>query len=431
MALKAFTAESVKSLPIPEKGEKWYREGQGFAVRCRSNGSRTYFLVYTIQAKKRYVTLGQVGEISLARARMEAKALRARVKTGEDPQFERQELAKLSALERSQTDGTLTFAELTESYIRDWCQRNKKSWKEDQRILNTYFSPTLANVRITEIVKGDISKLLAKIRERGKTTQENRALACVRAMFNWAVSQDHLDSNPCIGLKANKEKSRDRVLSDDEIRTLWSGLENPSFHVAIANLLKLQLLLGLRVGEACSLQWSDINGDWLTIPADRTKNGREHRILLTSDSQKIIHSTPKDSIGQYIFSAKGNDKPLNPDSVQKALTRAINREEIKLSPFRTHDLRRTFGTRLAKLSIKREVIDRALNHIDNSVHAVYNRHDFDQELAQALICWQSELFAMVDEKLCCKTGDTQKNNVRFLNFNSSKETSNETLKRKK
>ncbi len=398
MALKAFTAESVKSLPTPEKGDKWYREGQGFAVRCRSSGSRTYFLIYSIQGKKRYVTLGQVGNISLAKARQEAKSLRARVKAGEDPQFERQELAKLSALERNQTDGTLTFSELCETYIRDWCQRNKKSWKEDQRILDTYFSPTLGKVRITEIVKGDISKLLAKIRKRGKTTQENRALACVRAMFNWAVSQGFIEASPCTGLKANKEKSRDRVLSDDEIRTLWLGLDNASFHVAIANVLKLQLMLGLRVGEACTLQWSDINGDWLTIPANRTKNGREHRVLLTSDSQKIIHSTPKDSIGQYIFSAKGDGKPLNPDSVQKALTRAINRGEISLTPFRTHDLRRTFGTRLAKLGIKREVIDRALNHIDRSVHAVYNRHDFDKELEIALLSWQREIKKIVRNK---------------------------------
>lgn len=398
MALKAFTAESVKSLPIPEKGSKWHREGQGFAVRCLSNGTRTFYYVYEIQGKRRYITLGQVGEISLARARKEAKALRARVKTGEDPQFERQELAKLSALERSQTDGTLTFAELTEAYIRDWCQRNKKSWKEDQRILNAYFSPTLANVRITEIVKGDISKLLAKIRERGKTTQENRALACVRAMFNWAVSQDYLETNPCIGLKANKEKSRDRVLSDDEIRTLWLGLENPSFHVAIASVLKLQLLLGLRVGEACSLHWSDINGDWLTIPPDRTKNGREHRILLTRDSRKIIDSAPTHSIEKYIFSARGDGKPINPDSVQKALSRVFYRREINLTPFRTHDLRRTFGTRLAKLGTKREVIDRALNHVDSSVHAVYNRHDFDQELEKALLSWHRELKKIISNK---------------------------------
>ena len=398
MALKAFTAESVKSLPIPEKGSKWHREGQGFAVRCLSNGTRTFYYVYEIQGKRRYVTLGQVGEISLAKARKDAKALRARVKTGEDPQFERQELAKLSALERSQTDGTLTFSELSATYIRDWCQRNKKSWKEDQRILDTYFAPTLGQIRITQIVKTDVSKLLAKIRKRGKTTQENRALACVRAMFNWAVSEDHLKSNPCIGLKANKEKSRDRVLSDDEIRTLWRGLEKPSFHIAIANVLKLQLLIGLRVSEACSLQWSDINGDWLTIPADRTKNGEKHRIPLTSDSQKIINSTPKNSIDKYIFSAKGNDKPINRDSVQKALTRAIKREEISLTPFRTHDLRRTFGTRLAKLGTKREVIDRALNHIDSSVHAVYNRHDFDQELEKALLCWQRELKKIISNK---------------------------------
>ena len=217
-------------------------------------------------------------------------------------------------------------------------------------------------------------------------------------MFNWAVSQDYLETNPCIGLKANKEKSRDRVLSDDEIRTLWLGLENPSFHVAIASVLKLQLLLGLRVGEACSLHWSDINGDWLTIPPDRTKNGREHRILLTRDSRKIIDSAPTHSIEKYIFSARGDGKPINPDSVQKALSRVFYRREINLTPFRTHDLRRTFGTRLAKLGTKREVIDRALNHVDSSVHAVYNRHDFDQELEKALLSWHRELKKIISNK---------------------------------
>ena len=397
MALKSFTAESVKSLPIPENGEKWYREGQGFAVRCRSNGSRTYFLVYTIQAKKRYVTLGQVGEISLARARKEAKELRARVKTGEDPQFERQELAKLSALERSQTDGTLTFTELTEAYIRDWCQRNKKSWKEDQRILNTYFSSTLANVRITEIVKGDISKLLAKIRKRGKTTQENRALACIRAMFNWAVSEGYLKSNPCIGLKTNKESSRDRVLSDSEIKSFWHALDNAPFHPAIGNVLKLQLILGLRVGEACGIQWAEIDGDWLTIPASRTKNSREHRVYLPKLAKNIFNLSSSCSFSErYVFAPRQADKHLNADSVSKALGKALESKNIKIKLFRTHDLRRTFGTRLAMQGANRDVINRALNHVDRSVHAVYNRHNFDKELEQAIIKWQKKLREIIN-----------------------------------
>ena len=117
----------------------------------------------------------------------------------------------------------------------------------------------------------------------------NRVLALVRKMFNFAISRDIVEHNPCAAVSLpTKPRSRDRILSTDEIRKVWASFEQEELR--IATLFKLRLVTAQRGGELISMAWKDIDfeaGVW-TIPANKAKNGLAHRVPLSSLARDVL-----------------------------------------------------------------------------------------------------------------------------------------------
>ena len=133
--------------------------------------------------------------------------------------------------------------------------------------------------------------LLDRLVKRGAPTQANKLLAIVRKVYNWAISRDLLEHNPCSQIKnPGKVRQRDRVLNDDEIRTMWQAWEslNPLFGIQF----KLHLLTAQRGGEIRTMHWDgiDLENGWWTIPADITKNGLAHRVPLSPPAQRMLEA---------------------------------------------------------------------------------------------------------------------------------------------
>ena len=214
----------------------------------------------------------------------------------------------------------------------------------------------------------------------------NRVLALVRKIFNFGIAREMVEFNPCAQLeRPGKERQRDRVLTDDEIRTFWGKLDQEQPEVAAA--FRLRLVTAQRGGEVFDMRWGDVDlGDrWWTIPGSDTKNGLPHRVPLSDQAVEILTA---------LRSRKPRDASEPPYVLAGARGKRQRSEasgRLGLRDFWGHDLRRTAASRMASTGIQRLVIGKVLNHAERGVTAVYDRHAYDGEKRAALDAWSREL----------------------------------------
>jgi integrase len=179
-------------------------------------------------------------------------------------------------------------------------------------------------------------------------------------MFRWAVARDLIDSDPTAGLTAyDSGKPRDRVLSPDEIASVWAWLEASDFPAVHGDVLRLQLLTGARCGEAAGILVDEINQQHWTwiLPAARSKNGQVRVTPLVGLAREIV-SQRLTSSGPIFPSEAGG--PLTASHVGHALLHRGNR--LPIAPFTTHDMRRTFATALDGMGISLDLIASIVGH---------------------------------------------------------------------
>ncbi|MEE4144746.1 MAG: tyrosine-type recombinase/integrase [Halieaceae bacterium] len=390
------TALTVKALtPKPAKYEHMDADNPGFGVAVMPNGRKSFIYRYRVGGRTgtlRRMTLGSVDNTSLKDARAAYLNLKNQVGEGVDP-------LDAKAQARREEEQDLTFGALAQRYLSQYAA-HKRTGAEDERILKHDVLPRWDKLKAKAIRKREVVALLDKIVERGASTQANRTFACVRKLFNWAAQKDLVESSPCAGVKApSREKTKDRVLTDDEIRAFWnlSGL-SPRMKAA----LRLQLLLGQRIGEVVGMRWDELDTTarlW-TLPAERAKNMIVHTIPLTDTALEILEEQRllRDGNDPYVFPAHaGKAEHLRTDSIGTALTRAIR--AAGLAHFTAHDLRRTAATRISGAGTSREVLRKILNHVDRSVTARYDRYRYDNEKRVALECWAATLLNITGENL--------------------------------
>jgi integrase len=376
MPAKNFTVRTVDSIKPPSSGrvEYWDEETHGFGLRVSDSGRKTWVVLYRHHGRLRRLTLGTYPSLSLADARERAKdALRAAAK-GKDPAGE-----KLADRERD------TFKELAEDYIELHAKVHKRSWREDRRALDRDLLPAFQHRKADDIRRRDVKKLLAEIKARGAQVLSNRTLEIMRKIYNWGIEEERVEHNPCLGIKPFPEQSRDRVLSEDEIRALWKALDSQP-EPARAR-FRLLLLTAQRSGEIRQMRWRDIAGDWWTVPVEFTKNRLSHRVPLPTPAMAILESMKElTGGGTWVFPSPVSDGAIYSDD--KRLPALRKASGVSFVP---HDLRRTAASYMASMGISRFAIGRVLNHVETSVTAVYDRHSYDREKRQALETWALRL----------------------------------------
>ena len=252
-------------------------------------------------------------------------------------------------------------------------------------------------MRATEIRRRDIRALIEKIAERPAPSMANRIQALIHKMFNFAIDHEIVEFNPCAQLEhPAKERPRDRVLTDAEIRQFWAVLDGEPPHIAAA--FRLRLITAQRGGEVHSMRWEDVdlNDRWWTIPGSVAKNGLAHRVPLSDLALEVLFAlrdrqTAKTAGSPLVLSAAARD----PRRRRPTLAR------LGLNDFRGHDLRRTAASRMASAGFPRLVIGKVLNHAEPGVTAVYDRHTYDAEKCQALQTWARSLRTLLDADSAC------------------------------
>ena len=389
------TDRQIKALkPKSARYEVWETNGKGFGIRVTPTGRRSFIFLYRFQGASRRITFGVYPELSLADAHAAHAKARQLLDRGTDPATVEQD-----AKEESRRSPTVR--RLSEEYIEKHAKPRKRSWKEDERILNKDVVSRWGKRKAQDITRRDIILLLDEIVERGALIQANRTLAVVRKMYSFAMGRGILDSSPCVAIPSpSKENRRDRVLNEDEIKILWEKLDTAKMEKPTNLALKLQLITAQRKGEVVGAEWIDIDfkRGWWMIPAEKSKNKFPHRVPLSSLAMKTLNELKEISgDSQWLFPSPRHGQHIAETSVDHAVR--ANAKHFEVDHFTPHDLRRTAASQMTGAGIERLTVSKILNHAESGVTAVYDRHGYDKEKKLALDTWSRKLESITTERV--------------------------------
>jgi integrase len=337
---------AVQKLASPDKGQRIIFDDtvRGFGVRLSQGGSKTWVIVH---GKNRTVkALGRYPDKTLKDARKEAQALLAQ-----------------SAPQNPATpivDALGAFLEHSEAH-------NKPRTKKDyERLLNRH----LPTGRLKDITRQGMLEKLARL---SKTPAElSHAFVAIKVFLNWCVATGRLDSNPLSAVRSlGNVKKRERILSPDELKAVWKALEDDTF----STIIRLCILTGCRRGE---IQHLTFRGDIATVPAEYSKNRREHNF----------------PVGKLTASYLGKDLTFNGWGKCKArLDKASG-----VTGYTIHDIRRTFASLHAEIGTPVHVVEKLLNHVSGTfagVSGTYNRYSYMTEMCEAVDKYEQFLKKLV------------------------------------
>jgi integrase len=252
-------------------------------------------------------------------------------------------------------------------------------------------TPYLGDRLAAEVSRSDVRAVLERVLARGSPIQANAVHSVVRKMFGWAVEMELLPASPCVSLRAPAPThARDRVLSPEEIRAWWTAAPRGR---TVPDALRLILATAQRPGEVAGLVWEEIEGTWWTIPAERAKNGRSHRVHLSPLALEILG--PAGTGPRFpAVSRNSSITTIGRGALAFHLTRkrAAWGTPVRWTP---HDLRRTAASLMAGAGVSPFTVERVLNHTLQGVQAVYNRHAYDAEKKAALDLWAGVLAGII------------------------------------
>jgi integrase len=369
----------------------------GLALRVAPSGLKSWDLSYRVSgsAKVKRLSLGRYGDpgASLEEARVRAGQLTGAARQGVD--LVARELEAREAKARS-----MTLGKLVELYLAGRVTSRLRSAPSVARILRRVLEP-LAGMHAADVRRRDLSPLLEAIAARGRVRSAGNARQLIGGLFKWAETQDYVSSDPTKGLPTfDLGTPRDRVLEADEIRLLWFWLETLS--PAVADALRIQLLIGARIGEIVGMTTKEIDRDrWVwTLPAARSKNKHKRTTPLVGLARQIIEARIEAADDDDRLFSSETGAALTSVSIGTALF--IRRSRLPIALFRTHDLRRTAATMMFELGIAKDTIGMIVGHgaeDDRSARTLirhYLKSDLVERKARALEAWEARLKTILD-----------------------------------
>jgi len=393
------TSKAVTALmPPPGKTDAIFFDDDlpGFGYRLRQSGDkvgRSWVAQYRHAGQTRRITLGSASVLSAEQARGEAKRILAQAALRQDPASERKRRASADRF---------TFFHLAEQYLaaKQPPEVRRRTFSEMKRYLQSsaYFGP-LFSVPIDAITRRDIAARVLIIAQKNGQVAAARARTALSAMFTWAMESGLAETNPTIGTaKPKTPPSRARVLSDQELVAIWKATSDETDFNRIVRLL---ITTGQRRSECGGFASTelDLARETWTIPAARTKNGREHSLPLGSLALDVIRSTPPIVGRDLLFGARTQRGFTSWAEHKKALDARLGDQ---FRPWVLHDLRRTCATRMCDLGVEPHVVEEVLNHQSGTrrgvsgVGGVYNKSRYARAVQNAVEAWDRHLRALIE-----------------------------------
>jgi integrase len=356
---------------VQPSGVIWDTQLTGLGVRRQGAGRTSFVCRYVSPAgRRRQVTIGFAGTISLELARRQARVILGEVASGGDP---------LAAKRARRTRSSLTLRRVVEDWREAQLRAGRRSVERAMAQIRRNWFKSLGDVPVTDISRRKIAAEMAIIAKEHGIGEAAVALARLRAVLRWCAQAHPLApeqwSAPQMAGLMPKREARQRTLTDAEIRAIWLALDqHPSRPYAA--LVRLLLLTGARREEINGMRWDelDASGVW-RLPPERDKGLVGRALCLSPHSLTIVRELPR--LGSFVI---GGAAPLKSLAAHK---RTLDRLS-GVTEWVLHDLRRTARTILARLRIPRETAEAVLGHRPPHLVAIYDRHMRHDEIADAL-----------------------------------------------
>lgn len=387
------TIEKLSALAVARaKDPGYYGDGAGLYLQVSKSGTKSWIFRFTLRGKAREMGLGATHTVSLALARESARQHRLTIRNGKDP-LEARIADRLDAkLERAKA---MTFDDCAKAYIA----AHRGSWKSAKHAaqwestLATYAGPTIGALPVAAVDTALVVKVLEPIWQE-KTETATRLRGRIESILDWAtVSHFRTGENPARwrghldNLLANPSKVARVVhhaaLPWAEIGTFMVDLRQRQGVAARA--VEFGILTAGRSGEVRGARWSeiDLDGATWTVPGERMKAGREHRVPLSTAAVELLRHLPR--LGDVIFPGKKHESELSDMSLTAVLKR-MARIDITMHGFRSTF--RDWCAESAGNSFPREVCEHALAHsLPDKVEAAYRRGDLIEKRKVLMQVW--------------------------------------------
>jgi integrase len=383
----------------PASGRKDYQDAMvpGLSLRVTAAGHKSFVLVarYPLNPKNpTRRTLGDFGAITLEQAREKARNWLSLMRKGIDPKTD--EARRRAEAIRQQTN---TFAGVAAAFIDRHVSGLAKA-ADAKHVIETEFVKRWGQRPVTEIIPEECAVAIRAIVKRGSPYQAHNSLGYLRRLFSWAIGThefgilvspvERLSPQDLIG----KRESRERVLTDDELRAVWEACDAMGY--PYGPLVRMLVLTGQREREIADMVRTEIDFDqalW-TIPASRMKSDRAHQVPLAPDALALLRSLPEFTAGNHMFTTTDGAKSVNGFSKAKIRIDRLS----GVSNWKFHDLRRTVRTHFSALPVQDLVRELVIAHAKQGLHKVYDLHVYRDEKRECLTLWEARLRGIVSPR---------------------------------
>lgn len=420
VAKKITTIASVDAAKADPSKQIEYPDSKvpGMALRVSPAGRKTWTLRYrTAEGDQRRLTLGTYPTLSLSQARDSAFDELRKATQGKDPARDRQ-AAKVAAKSRKLS----TVTDLIESYLDDAAKGRHRpnarpnrasTIKQDRDYFERLIKPKLGKRPIGDVTRAELQKFLHDTEDAHGPTAARMCGTLIRASFNYGIRREAIDKNPAALLEIPRAGSRDRVLTDKEMKAIWATASAPPEDVGVSALMGVAVRLAMvtlqRGGEVCGMSEGEIDETaktW-TIPGERTKNHLTHLVPLPPLALDLINRARKlrgKESNYYLFPSPRKRKKGEGTISRHALTRAVKHitTHLNIKNATPHDFRRTGATNITseRIGLPRFIVSRVLNQISDTggaaaVTGVYDRNEYLAEKRKALEAWANLLKKLI------------------------------------
>lgn len=360
-----FTKSQLEALPILEmQYEVRDTKTTGLILRVNPGGIKTFMFYRRVGYKLLRIKIGRLSDIPIEMARKTAIQLNSQIISGVNP----------NAIKREKTR-ELTFKELYQKYYTEHALISTKRPTAIKATIDFHLIPKIGNLKLSDITRQKMKELHLKQGETRGKIEANRVLDMARAVYNFGIREEYYKGeNPCSGIKRFKSKSRDRFLSQEELKLFFEAL---TFEEQIyQDFFQLCLFIGARKTTILTMKYKDIDFSlkrW-RLSEDETKNEDVNIHVLCDAAMQILqrrYDLNKHSPAPSIYVFPGNGLQGHLVDPKKSLNRIKNR--MGVFDFHIHDLRRTLGSYMAITNASMPIISKALNHKSQVSTAIYAR----------------------------------------------------------
>ena len=360
-------------------------------------GTKSFIWFHRVGGRPHLETIGRWdenrkgGSLSVLRAIIAAKARADAIRDdGADPRP-----ARTRTIENVGKPEGKTVADLLDGFLNRYVEKEARlrSAQTIRSAFDRLVKPAIGGLGIYDVRRSHARRQSRRAYRPHGPVMADRTLAYLRKAFHWRATRDDEFRSPIVKGMARtkpKERARDRILADDEIRDLWAALDELDRPACYGSYVRFLLYTAARRGEAAKMEWLELKGDVWTVPGKRYKNKQDHAVPLSEPARDLIGDRPKDAAAQpFVFSTSCGQLPLSPQGDTKRILdkhiakirKSAGREPM--SHWTLHDLRRTARSLMSRAGVEADHAERAIGHAIAGVRAVYGHHDYLDEKRKA------------------------------------------------